>query len=50
MLIDNANIKKLKDLLFEIYSAGFEAGYAQNIDIVQAYNQYWDNLIKHIKE
>ena len=50
MLIDEISMKELKSMLFEIYSAGFEAGYTKEIDIVKAYNQYWNNLIKRIKE
>jgi hypothetical protein len=43
----------LKTMLFEIYSAGFEAGYSKNIDIVTAYNKWFDgfkNTIKNIEE
>ena len=40
----------LKQLLFEIYSAGFEAGYSQEVDVATAYDQYWNNLLKVIKE
>lgn len=43
--MNKIDIKALKDLLFEIYSAGFEVGYSQEIDIVSAYNQYWDIII-----
>ena len=39
----------LKTMLFEIYSAGFEAGYSQNIDIVTAYNKWFDGFKKTIK-
>lgn len=49
-MFDGINKEELKQLIFEIYSAGFEAGYSQEIDIASAYNQYWDNLLKHIKE
>jgi hypothetical protein len=47
MLINEIDIKHL---LFEVYSAGFEAGYSQETDIVTAYDQYWDNLLKQTKE
>lgn len=40
---------ELKQVLFEIYSAGFEAGYSQEIDVVTAYNQYWSEFAKLIK-
>ena len=33
--------KELKQLLFEIYSAGFEAGYAGNQSLVDAYDDWW---------
>ena len=39
--------KLLKNLLFEIYSAGFEAG-MQSKDIVPAYNQYFEENIKPV--
>lgn len=39
-----------KRILFEVYSAGFEAGYSQKIDIASAYKQFWDNLLKQMKE
>ena len=40
--------EELKRLLFEVYSAGFEAGMAQDIDIVTAYNQWWESTKKEI--
>lgn len=49
-MFDGINKEELKQLIFEIYSAGFEAGYSQEVDIASAYNQYWDNLLKLIKE
>ena len=42
--------KELKEILFEIYSAGFEAGYSQNVDIVSSYNKYWGNFLKGFKK
>ena len=39
---------ELKQILFEIYSAGFEAGYAQTDDITTAYNKYFDNLVQEL--
>lgn len=44
-MIDTIDNEKLKQLLFEVYSAGFEAGYSQEIDIVEAYNKYWNNFL-----
>ena len=32
---------ELKQFLFEVYSAGFEAGYAGNKSLVDAYNDWW---------
>ena len=40
--------EELKSLLFEVYSAGFEAGMAQNIDIVSAYNKWWESAKKEV--
>ena len=40
------NDKEIKDILFEIYSAGFEAGYSQEIDIKSAFEKYYNLLIK----
>jgi hypothetical protein len=37
---------ELKSLLFEVYSAGFEAGMSQDIDIVTAYNNWWETTKK----
>ena len=46
MLINEINLETWKEILFEVYSAGFEAGYSQEIDIVNSYNEYWNNLLK----
>lgn len=48
--MDVETLKELKRLIFVIYSAGFEAGYSQKVDIVSAYNHYWDILLEQIKE
>ena len=48
-MLNEINKKELKQLLFEIYSAGFEAGYSKEVDIVTAYNKYWDLLMEDIK-
>jgi hypothetical protein len=40
----------LKQLLFEVYSAGFEAGMARNIDIATAYNNWWDARKKEVNQ
>lgn len=37
-------IDNLKNMAFEIYSAGFTAGYSQEIDIKTAYEKYWKFL------
>ena len=49
-MFDRVNIEELKQLMFEIYSAGFEAGYSQEADLVSAYKKYWDNIWKEIRE
>lgn len=43
------NEEQLKEALFEIYSAGFEAGMSQNIDIRTAYNEFWNVLKSNMK-
>ena len=50
MLINEINLETLKKALFEVYSAGFEAGYSQETDIVKSYNKYWNDLLKIITE
>lgn len=37
----------LKELLFEIYSAGFEAGMS-NKDIVNSYNDFYRNISRRL--
>lgn len=37
--------KQIKEALFDVYSAGYEAGYWQVADIVTAYNIYWNDLM-----
>lgn len=49
-MFDEINKEELKQLLFEVYSAGFEVGYSQKVDIVTAYNEYWNNLLNYTKE
>lgn len=41
----NITEKDLKAALFEIFSAGFISAMADK-DIVSAYNEYWEYLIK----
>lgn len=48
MFVDEINIETLKNLLFEVYSAGFEAGYTQENDIAKAFKQYWEETIKRL--
>ncbi len=46
---DEFSKEEWKQIIFEIYSAGFEAGCSsQKVDIASAYNQYWDNLLKEL--
>lgn len=40
---------QLKALVFEIYSAGYEDGHYRDINLVAAYNQYWDRLMRDLK-
>ena len=44
MLDNEVTMKDLKALLFEVYSAGFEAGYTKEIDIANAFNLYWERV------
>ena len=43
-------INNMKHMVFEIYSAGFAAGYSQEIDIKTAYEKYWKFLKELIIE
>ena len=36
---------ELKELLFEIYAAGYQAN-MNNIDIVKGWNKFWEDLIR----
>lgn len=47
--MDDFTPEELKAIMFEIYSAGFEAGYSQNIDIHTAYNEFWNTLTSTMK-
>lgn len=42
--------ENLKRLLFEVYSAGFEAGMSKNVDIVTAYNNWGESAKKEVAE
>lgn len=42
--------KEIKDLLFEIYSAGFEKGYAGEVDLVTCFEEYYSELKKLIEK
>ena len=44
------NEQQLKAAFFEIFSAGFEVASFKEIDIVTAYDEYWDSLMKDFKE
>ncbi len=42
-------LEALKDALFEIYSAGFEAGYAQNKDLASAFEEWFQKaMLQHL--
>ena len=45
---DYKNEEFLKTMLFEVYSAGFEAGYSQDIDIATAYNKWFEQFKKSV--
>ena len=36
--------EQIKEVLFEIYAAGFEAGYSHEVDIQTAYNKFWNEI------
>ena len=38
------NVKAIKDLLFLVYSAGFEAGYGGKTDLVSCFNRWYSAL------
>lgn len=44
----NNVLNGLKELLFEIYSAGFEAG-MQDKDIVTSYNDFYEDILRRIR-
>ena len=44
------NNKEIKDILFEIYSAGFESGYSQEKDIKSAFEEYYNFLLSEVKK
>lgn len=44
-MIDENNSKILKELLFEIYAAGYQDS-MNNINIVKGWNEFWKNLIR----
>ena len=41
-------LKDIKCMLFEIYSAGFQEGYMRNIDIVTAYENWWKDNVEEL--
>lgn len=45
MVDEKKAIEQIKSVLFEVYSAGFEAG-MNGKDIVSAYNEFFDSNIK----
>jgi hypothetical protein len=42
--------EQIKALFFEIYAAGFEAGYSHVVDIETAYNRFWNQLTETFNE
>lgn len=44
-IMTNDLLNGLKELLFEIYSAGFEAGMSHK-DIVTSYNDFYDDILR----
>lgn len=46
-IMTNDILNGLKELLFEIYSAGFEAGMS-NKDIVNSYNDFYRDILRRI--
>ncbi len=36
--------------MFEVFSAGYEAGYAGNKDLKAAYDEYYESNLKEITE
>ena len=39
------DIRTIRELMFEIYQAGFEAGYSKDVDIRTAYDTYFKKVI-----
>ena len=42
--------KQMKEVLFNVYSAGYEAGYWQVSDLATAYNIFWNDLMDALKK
>ena len=47
-IMTNDVLNGLKELLFEIYSAGFQAGML-NKDIVNSYNHFYNDILRRLK-
>ena len=41
--------KDLKDLLFAVFSAGFESGYSGQIDLATAFEQFYQKTMTDLK-
>lgn len=42
-------LEQLKEILFEVFAAGFEAGYSQGKDIKTAYEEWFQKaLLEHL--
>ena len=42
--------KLIKSLLFEVYSAGYEAGYAGKDNLASAFEQYYEKIRAELQE
>lgn len=40
--------KEFKDFLFEVFAAGFEAGYGNDVDIASAFKKYYEGVMQPI--
>ena len=41
--------KDLKDLLFEVFSAGFESGCSGQVDLATAFEQFYEKIMTDLK-
>lgn len=48
--MDNLTEQQATEILFEIFSAGYEAGYAGEVDLVTAFKTFLEKLKEGVKD